>query len=58
MTQASKSAEKSKHRQRLWNLLRDRISCEHRALEVTNPTSPRIRPGVGVVGFILVGGAK
>jgi len=42
-----------KHRQKLWDLLCAKVSAEHRALETTNPTSPRIKPTVGLVGWVL-----
>jgi hypothetical protein len=52
---AASAAERQtqKHRQRLWDLLHDKIAIEHRALEARDPGSPRIKPSVGTVGWVL-----
>jgi hypothetical protein len=35
--------------------VRDLVSAEHRVIEHRNPTSPRVRPTLGTVGFIIGG---
>jgi hypothetical protein len=42
---------------RAWVRIREQLVAERGGLEQSNPTSPRIKPTVGVVGFI-VGGVR
>jgi hypothetical protein len=41
-----------------WDRIRDLVSAEHRVIEHRSPDSPRVRPTLGTVGFIMIGGAK
>jgi hypothetical protein len=38
-----------------WDRIRDLVSAEHRVIEHRSPDSPRVKPTLGSVGFIIGG---
>jgi hypothetical protein len=55
---ANRPAETPLQIRKTWDRLRDFIADEHRVIQSHEPNSPRIKPSVGVVGFILAGGVR
>jgi hypothetical protein len=51
---AASAAERQNPRQKLWDVLRDKVGAEHRGLETSDPTSPRIKPTLATaIGWVL-----